>query len=112
MHTNNGSIHHDIFKVGIFTEKLKDALEGPALNPAPEPLEYRIPVTETRRQIAPRGAGTSNPQYRFDKEARIPAGLARIALFSKTMARDGVPLRVRQNQSIQTHNSNLSEKPG
>jgi hypothetical protein len=36
--------------------------------------------------------------------------LARIPAFAKTMGRDGVPLCVRQNQSIQAHNSNLSHK--
>jgi hypothetical protein len=36
--------------------------------------------------------------------------LAWIALFAKTMGRDGLPLRIRQNQSIQTHNSYLSQK--
>jgi hypothetical protein len=61
MHTNNGSIHHDIFKVGIFGEKLEDALEGPALDPAPEPLENRISVTKLGGKVAPRRADTRAP---------------------------------------------------
>jgi hypothetical protein len=54
MHTNDGSIQHDIFKVGI------------------------------------------------DKDPPIPADLPRITLLAKAMGRDCLPLRVRQNQSIQT----------
>ncbi len=39
MHTNDGSIHHDIFKIGIVREKLEDTFEGSALDPAAKTLE-------------------------------------------------------------------------
>ena len=61
MHTNDGSIHHDIFKVSILGEKLEDALKGPALNPAAKTLENRIPVTTLGGKVAPRRTGTRNP---------------------------------------------------
>ena len=108
MHTNDAPIHHDIFKVGIFREKLEDALEGSALDPAAKPLKHRIPMAKLVGKVAPGRAGACDPQNRFDEKTAVAAGLPRITPFAQTMRRDGVPLRICQNQSIQTLKSNLS----
>ena len=84
---------------GSSGQGIENAFENIGLHPMPEPFEYRVPVPEIRRQVAPRSAGAGNPQHRLKKQPRIATRAPRVGRLAQTMRLDLRPLRIRQHQS-------------
>jgi hypothetical protein len=60
------------FQVGIAAEGLHDTEPNARIGPAVEPLEDRVPETETFGQVAPARPGPSDPEHGIAKEPIIP----------------------------------------
>ena len=64
-------------------------------------LNTEFELAELFRQIPPRGARARNPQYRFEKQARVSARLAWLTFLPKTMRLHKHPLGLAQDPSRQ-----------
>lgn len=80
--TRGGAVEHHFFQIPVDADCPEHAIPDSRPGPAGKAGESRMPGTERLRQVAPRGAGASDPQHRFDKAsvvARGHAGIARLA---------------------------------
>jgi hypothetical protein len=71
MSAYNCGINHHVFVVGIACQQLEDPLENAALHSTAEPLMYRFPVAEARRQITPWNTSSKPVQNSFDEQPVI-----------------------------------------
>ena len=95
---HDGRIDDQILEVGIVREGRKNAMPHTALAPTIETPPYAVPTSECQGQIAPRRAGTRDPQNAFDKHAIVLARPAGIALLSYAKGLDTRPLLILQYQ--------------
>ena len=73
MHTNDGAIDENLFKIRVFGPFLEYCCAYPALLPTRESLVHAIPVTKLFGKITPRRTGASEPENRFDKKPVVGA---------------------------------------
>ena len=98
---DDGAIHHRIFEIGAGGQRPEHPVENVCLDPSAKALEYRIPLAEFPRQLAPLRAGAHDPQHRFHEQPRVAPGLAGIAGLAKAKWLDDRPLGISQNSSGQ-----------
>ena len=74
MGAHDGAVDHRIFVVGVCGEMPKHPLPHTAFGPAAEPQVDLYPITEPRRQIAPRHSGTITVQHRLYEQPIVRRG--------------------------------------
>src|SRR5215204_5663736 len=76
----------------------KSCLKSIRFHPVSIPLEDRVPSAKRRQQVAPRTAGSGDPQHRFDKGTVIlaPTGVG----FSQAMPFHFRPPAIAQHISV------------
>jgi len=107
MHADNRGVDHGVFHIWLVGNGVEHTLENIRLNLIAEALEHRVPLAKHRRQVAPRAAGTRNPQHRFREQTDVATRPTRVGWFAKAKRRHLLPWRVRQKKPI--HPKLLSE---
>jgi hypothetical protein len=82
MDTDNATVDHQIFKVGITGNGCENPLPYTLMRPAVITDIHTMPVAILRRQVTPRGTGTDNPKDSFNKPSIVLCGNATISGFS------------------------------
>ena len=67
MGAHDGRIEHHVFVVAIFRQYLENTFKNAAFAPAAEPPVNVLPITKSRRKIAPRNARTVAIKHGFNK---------------------------------------------
>ncbi len=98
---DDSAVDHCVFKVRIAGQATENPFEGALQRPSAETLEDRIPVPETRVQIAPRRACPGNPKHRFEKESVVVARATGVADLARQQRRNPLPLCIVQDSAIQ-----------
>jgi hypothetical protein len=98
---DDGAVDDRVLEVRIAGQTAENHLEDAIQCPSSETLEDRIPIPESRGQVAPRRAGAGDPQHRFEKAPIILAGAAGVANLAGKQRRNPLPLLVAQYASIQ-----------
>jgi hypothetical protein len=76
---HNGGIDDQVFEVRIFTQLGEKSLPDALFGPPPETSEHAVPVAKLFGQVAPRRAGTDQPQDGIDEQTIIRAVPALVA---------------------------------
>ena len=98
---DDGAVDHHVLEVQVSGQNTENPFEYALHCPSSEALEDRIPVPELGMQIAPRRAGPSNSQNRFQKPPVVGAGATGIARLAGEERRNPLPLVVVQYPSVQ-----------
>jgi hypothetical protein len=93
--SHNGGIDDQVFEVRIFTQLSEKPLPDALLGPPPETSEHAVPVTKLFGQVAPRRAGTDQPQYGINEQTIVLAVPTLIALLARNKWLNLLPLPVR-----------------
>ena len=91
MGSDHGTVQDQPLQVGVF-QLLEDPVPDPFPGPAIEPPPDRIPVAETRGQVAPRGAGLADPEDGVDEESVVLGGDAGVSHLAGKQAFDPLPV--------------------
>jgi len=94
-------IDHDVLKIWIFPQSLKNPLPNALVGPAIEPLEYTVPMPKCGREITPWRACSQHPQHRINKQTIVFAVSPFVPLLARHQLLDKLPLGVRQLASNQ-----------
>src|SRR5437660_1380743 len=89
--------HGDAFEFLEFTEEVIDEMtpfESIGFYPVSIPLEDGVPGAEQRRQIAPRAAGSRDPQHRLDKAPVILTAATGVGFLPQAMRLHFRPLGI------------------
>jgi hypothetical protein len=108
MGAHDGAVDHRIFVVGVCGEMPKHPLPHTAFGPAAEPQVDLYPITEPRRQIAPRHSGTITVQHRLYEQPIVRRGHPDRAFSPGQQVLDPFPLIVPQSES--PHHRSVSNK--
>jgi hypothetical protein len=95
-----GGVDHRVLHVGLVRDGIKKTFENIGFNPVSIPLEDGVPGPEQRRQIAPRAAGSRDPQDRFDKPPVILTAATGVRLLPPAMRLHFRPLGIAQHISV------------
>src|SRR6266852_1886424 len=93
---HDGGVDDQVFKVWILDQRVENALPHALLGPSAKALEHAVPVAELSWQVAPRCAGTSQPEHGIDEQAVVLARSPFVAFFTRNKPLDAPPLRVRK----------------
>src|ERR1700704_2167154 len=77
---DDGGVDHRVLHVRLLRGRIEKPFENIGFYPVSIPLEDAVPRTEQRRQIAPRAAGSRDPQHRLDKAPVILTAATRAGL--------------------------------
>ena len=94
-------VEEDVFEIGIIGQGLEKAFPDALLRPAPETCVDAVPFAELARQIAPRRAGSRDPQYRLDEQPIVTRARAGITNFTRQFWRHPFPLLLAQDRANQ-----------
>src|SRR6202046_5449348 len=100
MDFDDGGVDHCVLHVRIIRHGIKKAFENITLDPIPVSLEDRVPGAEQRRQVAPRAAGSRDPQHRFNKTTVVPAAATGIGSLPPAMQFHLRPLGIAQYTAV------------
>lgn len=70
--THDGRINESVLHVGVTTHRLGNALKYTLLALTGETYIRPMPMPELGRQVAPRAAGTHDPEYGLNKPSIVP----------------------------------------
>ena len=68
MGAHNRAVDKHFFEIGVTRQLREDLMPNSPPRPAGKTLIGTIPEVELRRQVAPRAAGTGDPEHRFDRQ--------------------------------------------
>ena len=68
MGAHNRAVDKHFFEIGVTRQLREDLMPNSPPRPAGKTLIGTIPEAELRRQVAPRAAGTGDPEHRFDRQ--------------------------------------------
>jgi hypothetical protein len=83
MRPDDGLVDDHVLEVRVIGQGVEKTLPDTALRPARETPEGAVPVTEHRRQIAPRRGGSGDPKHGFHEQTVVAgrdAAVGRLAL--------------------------------
>jgi hypothetical protein len=81
-----GGIDDQVFEVRIFTQLGEKPLPDALFGPPPETSEHAVPVAKLFGQVAPRRAGTDQPQHRINEQTIVRAVPALVAFLLAFLA--------------------------
>jgi|SRR5215211_549414 len=93
---HDGGIDDQVFEVRTFDQLVENTLPHALLGPSAETLENAVPVAELFWQIAPWGAGASDPENRIDEQPIVLAVPSFVSFFTGNKLLDAPPLRIRK----------------
>lgn len=97
---DNGGVDHGVFHVRVVRDGVEQPLEHIGFDPIAEAREGTVPVSERRRQVAPRTTGARNPKHRFDKQSVVLATAPGIARLTQAQRFHLRPLGITQYKSV------------
>lgn len=100
MDLDDRGVDHGVFHVRIVRDGVEQPHPDIGLHPVAKAREHAVPMAEGGRQIAPRAAGASDPQHRFDEQAVVLAAASGIARLAEAQRLHFRPLGVSQNESM------------
>ena len=109
MGTNDGTVDEYLFEIRILSQFGEDTMPHAAPRPSRKALIDAVPEAQFRGQIAPGTAGTGQPQHRFDEQAIVGRGAARISGLARQQSRYSLKLTIAQPQ---TYHPDPAEKSG
>lgn len=103
MRLADGGVDQHIFEVWLCAQHFEKILPNTGQRPAPEPRMYHAPVSQFRRQIAPRRCPACQPKDRIDKKPVISACAS---------PKEGATRPRQQNQRLEGHSRYNVHLPG
>ena len=100
MNPDDRSVDHGVFHVGLIRDGVEKPFENIGLHPISEPLEHRVPLAESWRQVPPGTARSGDPQHRLKKQPPVRTRPTRVRRLAQTMRFHLRPLGVRQTQAV------------
>ena len=91
---HNGGVDDQVLEVWMFDQCTENTLPNALLGPSAETLENTVPVAEFLREIAPRCAGSRDPENRIDEQAIIFTVPSSVSCFTRKKLFDPPPLPV------------------
>jgi len=82
---DDGGIDHGVLHVRFLRGGIEKPFENIGFHPVPKPLEDRVPAAELGGKIAPRAAGSRDPQHRLDKPPVILTAATGVRLLPPAM---------------------------
>lgn len=99
MGANDGGVNEQLLKICITGEGAGHAFPNTGIPPTREADVGAMPVAEFGRQVAPRYAGTHDPENRLDEKTIVFRGATRIAGFTRQQMFNATPLIISQQLS-------------
>ena len=100
MDFHDGGVDHGVLHVRIIRGGIEKPFENIGFYPVSKPLEDGVPAAELGRKIAPRAAGSRDPQHRLDKPAVVIAAATGVGFLPPAMRFHLCPLGVAQHISV------------
>jgi hypothetical protein len=100
MNFDDGGIDHGVLHVRLVRGGIEKPVENIAFHPVSKPFEDGVPGAELGWKVAPRAAGSRDPQHRLDKATVVLTAAAGVRLLPPAMRLHFCPLGVGQHISL------------
>ena len=91
---DDGGVDHGVLHVRFLRGRIEKPFENIGFDPVSIALEDGVPRTEQRRQVAPRAAGSRDPQHRLDKAPVILTAATGVGFLPQAMRLHFRPLGI------------------